>query len=51
MVADAQLAEAMRRGLITPPAIGGAGSPPPGRLPVAAFSDLMAELDRDRGER
>src|SRR4030088_1616494 len=50
MVADAQLAEAVRRGLITPPVVGGAGSPP-SRLPVAPFSDLMAELDRDRGER
>jgi antitoxin (DNA-binding transcriptional repressor) of toxin-antitoxin stability system len=51
MLADAQLAEAVRRGLITPPATGGAGSPAPSRLPVAPFSELMAELDQDRGER
>lgn len=50
MVADAQLAEAVRRGLITPAVIGGVGSQPPSRRPVATFRDLMAELDRDRGD-
>ena len=48
-LADAMLAEAVRQGLITPPAL------PSGNLPrsnpVTAFGDLMRELERDREER
>jgi prevent-host-death family protein len=48
-VADASLAEAMRKGWITAPAIT-AEAPPP-RAPVAPLKDLLAELDEDRGYR
>jgi len=46
---DAQLAEAVRRGWLTPPALTGSGVPP--RAPVTTMSELMAELDRDRDDR
>ena len=49
VLADAMLAEAVRKGWITPPATAGAGPPP--RRPVLSFEDLMAGLDRDREER
>ncbi len=48
-VADAMLAEAVRKGWLTPPVLPGEGPPP--RAPVAAFKDLMRELEADRGER
>jgi antitoxin (DNA-binding transcriptional repressor) of toxin-antitoxin stability system len=48
-VADAQLAEVMRRGWITPP-VGPAADAPP-RLPVAPLDDLLAELEKDRSGR
>jgi len=48
-VADAQLADAVRRGWLTPPAMTGTGVPP--RAPVARMAELMAELDRDRADR
>ena len=50
LLADAMLAEAMRRGWVTPPALVDAGAPPP-RKPVLAFRDLMEELQRDRDDR
>lgn len=48
-IADARLAEAVRRGWITPPALGSAEPPP--RIPVAPLRELLEELDRDRAER
>ena len=49
VLADALLAEAVRRGWITPPALPAAGPPP--RKPVVSFRDLSRDLDRDRSER
>ncbi len=49
-VTDAHLAEAVRRGWLTPPAGDGLGSPPP-RRPVAPLADLLGELDADRNSR
>jgi antitoxin (DNA-binding transcriptional repressor) of toxin-antitoxin stability system len=49
VLADAMLAEAVRKGWMTPPAAPAAGSP--ARRPVATLSVLMAELASDRGER
>ncbi len=49
MLADALLAEAVRQGWITPPALAAAGSPP--RKPVMLFGDLLRELEQDRSER
>jgi antitoxin (DNA-binding transcriptional repressor) of toxin-antitoxin stability system len=46
---DALLAEAVRKGWVTPP-LGAATAPPP-RQPVAALAELLRELERDRGER
>jgi antitoxin (DNA-binding transcriptional repressor) of toxin-antitoxin stability system len=46
---DAQLAEAVRRGWLTPPALPGSDAPP--RRPVARLDVLLAELAADRGER
>jgi antitoxin (DNA-binding transcriptional repressor) of toxin-antitoxin stability system len=51
MLADAQLAEAVRQGWVTPPTMGRSGSGGPARAPVASFKDLMQELDQDRGDR
>ena len=49
VLADALLAEAVREGWIRPPTL--AGSAPPARIPVAKWSELSAELARDRGDR
>jgi antitoxin (DNA-binding transcriptional repressor) of toxin-antitoxin stability system len=46
---DAMLADAVRRGWVTPPAIAAGGVPP--RKPVAGFEELMAELTEDRAQR
>jgi antitoxin (DNA-binding transcriptional repressor) of toxin-antitoxin stability system len=46
---DAVLADAVRRGWITP-AVLSPGSPPP-RLPVAPLGSVLEELDADREER
>ncbi|MBC8087289.1 MAG: prevent-host-death protein [Phycisphaerae bacterium] len=48
-VADAVLAEAMRRGWLTAPVTGGSTVPP--RLSVAPIPVLLQELDTDRGNR
>lgn len=48
-LADAQLAEAVRQGWVTPPAEPGAE--PPEGLPVAPLAELLAELEADRAER
>jgi prevent-host-death family protein len=49
LLADAMLAEAMRRGWVTPPALTGGAAPP--RKPIMNFRDLMEELQRDRADR
>jgi prevent-host-death family protein len=49
ILADAMLAEAMRCGWVTPPALGGGAAPP--RKPVAGFRALMEELGDDRADR
>jgi len=49
LLADARLAEAVRRGWITPPAMPGAGPPP--RRPVTRLRQLLKELDQDRADR
>jgi antitoxin (DNA-binding transcriptional repressor) of toxin-antitoxin stability system len=48
-LADAQLAEAVRRGWITPPALP-TGTPPP-RKPVISLHELLRELEQDREDR
>jgi hypothetical protein len=47
--AAAILAEAVRKGWLTPAALAGGGPPP--RKPVMAFRDLMEDLRGDREER
>lgn len=49
VVADAVLAELVRKGWITPAARPLSGPPP--RVPVTTFEELMRELDEDRGDR
>lgn len=49
-VADAQLAEAVRRGWLSPP-LYPPGSRPPPRRPVAKTAALLEELAADRGGR
>lgn len=48
-LADAMLAEAVRRGWVTPPPVVDAAAPP--RKPIMTFSALMQELQRDRDDR
>jgi len=48
LLADALLAEAVRKGWLRPPIFVGG---PPSRKPVAAFRALMQELERHRGGR
>lgn len=48
-LADAMLAEAVRKGWMTPPAIPQSGPAP--RLPVASWKDLSRELEKDRADR
>jgi antitoxin (DNA-binding transcriptional repressor) of toxin-antitoxin stability system len=49
LLADARLAEAVRRGWITPPPMPGAEPPP--RQPVMTVRQLLKELGRDRADR
>lgn len=49
LLADARLADAVRKGLITPPLLVKEGAPP--RLPMTPASDLLDDLQRDRDER
>ena len=49
VLADALLAEAVRRGWITPPALRMSGPPP--RKPVMSFRKLFRELEQDRSDR
>jgi len=48
-LADAQLAEAVRQGWITPPTVVAAGVP--ARAPVAPLAQLLSELAHDRADR
>lgn len=48
-IEDALLAEAVRKGWITPPAL--RISEPPPRTPVAPLRDLLRELEKDREGR
>ena len=50
ILADTQLAEAVRKGWLTPPVLPGAGKLPTPK-PVAPLEDLLGELDDDRSER
>ena len=50
ILADALLADAVRKGWLTPPLLP-AGAEPPQPTPVAPLGDLLAELDEDRSER
>ena len=50
ILADALLAEAVRKGCLTPAALPSVGTPPTPE-PVAPLWDLLAELDEDRSER
>ena len=49
VLADALLAEAVRRGWVTPPV--GAAEPTPRSDPVAPLDDLLARLRHDRDSR
>ena len=49
MLADAQLAEAVRQGWITPPVMVASGAP--AHIPIAALQQLLNELAHDRGDR
>lgn len=48
-LADAQLADAVRQGWLTPPLMVAEGAPP--YQPVAPLSEILAELEEDRGDR
>jgi antitoxin (DNA-binding transcriptional repressor) of toxin-antitoxin stability system len=50
IVADAILADLVRRGVVTPAPLAGTG-PPPRCAPVMTLDELMAELDEDRADR
>jgi len=49
ILADAQLAEAVRKGWLRPPALPTTTTPT--RLPVAKLEELLAELADDRADR
>lgn len=49
LLADALLAEAVRQGWITPPAL--TSSAPPPRNPVMSFRELKRQLADDRSDR
>jgi antitoxin (DNA-binding transcriptional repressor) of toxin-antitoxin stability system len=49
LLGDALLAEAVRKGWVSPPALPGLGSPP--HLPVAPLPDILRELEEDRDGR
>ncbi len=49
LLADAVLAEAVRKGFITPPII--ADNEPPPRAPVAPLREILNGLDEDRADR
>ena len=50
ILADARLADAVRKGWLTPAAAPGSG-PPPKPAPVMTLDQLLAELDEERSDR
>ena len=50
ILADAFLADAVRSGVLTLPALAGSGRPPPTK-PVAPLKEILAELDENRRDR
>lgn len=48
-VDDAELAELVRRGLITPPLV--VSHEPPRRVPTMSLKQLLSDLDADRADR
>ena len=50
-LADAQLADMVRRGILTPPLLVRAGPPRRGAITGVSFEQLMRELDEDRADR
>lgn len=50
ILSDAVLAEAVRQGWLTPPAVTTGGAPPVAE-PVAPLRDLLDDLESDRSER
>ena len=50
MLADAFLAEAVRSGWLTPPALSAAGEPA-AAPPVAPLDEILRDLDEDRRDR
>lgn len=50
ILADAVLAQAVRNGWLTPPALT-VSEEPPAPVPVARLDEILAELDEDRRER
>ena len=50
MLADAMLADAVRKGWLTPPAAPGSG-PPPAPSPIMPLGQLLRELEHDRRDR
>ena len=50
ILADAMLAETVRKGWLTPPVLPGVGKLPTPQ-PVAPLQDLLGELDGDRSEQ
>ncbi len=50
MLADAMLADAVRKGWLTP-ALSPGSEPPRGGPPEVALSALLGELERDRSDR
>ena len=50
ILADALLAEAVRKGWLKPPTLPYAGEPPNSE-PVAPLKDILAELDEHRSDR
>ena len=51
ILADAFLADAVRSGVLTPPALAASGPPPPKPQPVARLDEVLAELDENRRDR
>ena len=50
ILADAMLADMVRKGVLTPPTAPGKG-PPPAPKPIMKLEELLAELDQDRSDR
>ena len=50
VLADAFLADAVRSGVLAPPALTGSG-PPPKPAPVASLDEVLDELDESRRDR